>query len=80
MEGLLSTVISHFTDLKQVLTGHPPFFKLTETGAVYSMLKGDRSHQPNQHKISDGIWHMVEQCVEQVWYNTILPHGTLLLT
>lgn len=52
-----------FAHSGQVLTGHPPFFNMTEITATYSMLNGDRPPRPNlNHDISDRVWRMIEQC------------------
>jgi hypothetical protein len=47
---------------RQVLTGRPPFFEMTEVAATYSMVNGARPSRPNHHEISDRIWRTVERC------------------
>ena len=47
---------------RQVLTGRPPFFGMTEVTAAYLMLSGARPARPNHHEISDRLWYMVERC------------------
>ena len=50
---------------RQVLTGRPPFFEMTENAATYRMLSGARPPRPNCHEISDRVWYMIERC----WHN-----------
>ena len=59
-------VFYRLTYSKQVLTEHLPIPEPIETAAVHSMLTGDRLNRPNHNKISDAMWHMVEQCWHRV--------------
>jgi hypothetical protein len=54
--------IVQFTHSRQVLTGRPPFFEMTEIAATYTMLNGTRPSRPNHHEVSDRIWRMIERC------------------
>ena len=47
---------------RQILTGHPPFFELTDVAATYAMFTGHRPPRPNHRDISDRLWEMVERC------------------
>jgi serine/threonine protein kinase len=52
---------------RQILTGRPPFFEMTEIAATYSMLNGARPPRPNHHsEISDRVWYMIERCWHDV--------------
>ena len=55
-------ICTRSAQLEQILTGHPPFFELTEIAATYAMLTGHRPPRTSHHEISDHLWDVVERC------------------
>ena len=58
--------VDPFAHLRQVLTGRPPFFDMTEAAATYSMLSGARPPRPGHHEISSRVWGVIERCWDGV--------------
>ena len=58
--------VNPFAHLRQVLTGRPPFFEMTEAAATYSMLRGARPPRPGHHETSSRAWGMIKRCWDSV--------------
>lgn len=54
-----------FAHSRQVLTGRPPFFDMTEVAATYSMVNGARPQRQHHQRISGRVWYIIERC----WHN-----------
>jgi len=59
-------IIIQFTHLRQVLTGKPPFFEMSEIAAAHSMLNGARPPRTNSNEITDQVWYIIERCWDNV--------------
>jgi hypothetical protein len=55
-----------FAHSRQILTGRPPFFKMTEVATMYAMLDGARSSRPDNHEFSDTVLRIIENCWHSV--------------
>ena len=60
-QGHLRDIVQ-FVHSRQVFTGQPPFFGLSEIARTYSMLNGSRPSRPDCCEVSDLVWRVIEGC------------------